>query len=859
VKRSERAYRWLLRAYPRDFRDEYGDEMSLLFRERTREASVRLWLQVLGDLIFHAPQEHWTSMKQDFRHAFRQLRRTPTLSLTVIATLAVGLGGTTAVFSVVEAVLRAPLPYEASEQLVRFYQEEPAVGTTSRTRLTGPHFKHIRDRTTSFEAVAALTEMSGADFVANGQAQRLRVLQVTGDYFHTLRSNPQLGRTFESSDESGAPLLILSDRLWRTRFGGNPSVIGAVVHVSGAPYTVVGIARAGFEDPIAGEVDAWLPYDLTGNNNEQNYTLTAMGRLRPGVPFERALEELTVLTDSLRKQWPGVRASTLAVRPLKEDLVGASRDTLRMLLVAVSLVLLVACVNVANILLVRAMGRSREFAVRTALGSGSARIVRQILVESLVIATIGGLLGLALSVLGVRALSVLGEDAIPRLAEVRFNATVLTFAILLTVVVAVLVGSVAAIRFARIEPSQALHAQSRSATGTRGSARLRSGLAAAQLALALMLLSGAGVLMLSFPHLLGQHLGFRTERILTFEVALPNVRYDALRRATFQEELARRLERIPGVTRAGGTSQLPAIGTRHAWPVRVESGPLAGTVPKILTGGTDQQAENRVVSGHFFAALDVPVLAGRTFAAEDTAEAPSRAVVSADFARQAFPGLSPADVVGHQISIFGQKSSIIGVVGDVALNPHGAPGATVYRPHSQNAEFMNWTLTQIVATTLQPEQTLTAVQTQVAAIDPELVVYRAEPFDRSRGPRRESRTIRFRVDGHLRGGGGDARGPRVVRRAGVRRATAHTRDRYSCGARRNSRRCPCPRPSSGGRGNWDWCCDRHRRSTRTRSNHRVAPLRDQSVRRTSLDGHRGASDRCGIDRCMGAGPSRRSS
>ena len=443
---------------------------------------------------------------------------------------------------------------------------------------------------------------------------------------------------------------------------------------------------------------------------------------------ERALEELTVLTNSLRTQWPGVRASTLAVRPLQEDLVGASRDTLRMLLVAVSLVLLVACVNVANIFLVRAMGRSREFAVRTALGSGSARIVRQILVESLVIAGIGGLLGLALSVLGVRALGVLGEDAVPRLVEVRFDAKVLTFAILLTVVVAVLVGSVAAIRFARIEPSHALHAQSRSVTGTRGSARLRSGLAAAQLALALMLLSGAGVLMVSFQRLQGQHLGFRTERMLTFEVALPSVRYNALRRATFQEELPRRLERIPGVTRAGGPSPLPAIGTRHAWPVRVESGPLAGSVPKILTGGTDQQAENRVVSGHFFAALDVPVLAGRTFAAEDTAEAPSRAIVSADFARQAFPGLSPADVVGQQISIFGQKSSNIGVVGDVALNPHGAPGATVYRAHSQNAEFMNWTLTQVVATTLQPEQILAAVQTQVAAMDPELVVYRAEPL-----------------------------------------------------------------------------------------------------------------------------------
>ena len=727
MKRSERVYRCLLRLYPRAFREEYGEEMSLLFRARSSDGSVTLWLQVLGDLIFHAPKEHWNEVKQDLGYAVRQLRRSPGFSAAVVATLALGIGGTTAVFSVVEAVLLASLPYEASEQLVRFYQEEPAVAS-SRTRVTGPHFKAIRDRATTFEDVAAFQETNGADMVANNQVQRLRLLQVTSGYFRTLRVNPQRGRGFESADETGAHYVILSDAMWRIRFGSDPSSIGATVQLSAEPYVVVGIAPPGFQDPIVGDVDAWVPYDLARNNNEENYTLTAFGRLRNGARLEQAQGEIAALTRGLASQWPGVRASTLVVHRLKEDLVAPSRRTLQVLLIAVSLVLLVACVNVANIFLVRATARSREFAIRTALGSGSARIVRQLLLESLVLAAVGGLLGLGLSAWGVRTLRALGHDAIPRLAEVGFDATVLAFATLLTVGTAVGVGMMAAIRFAHIEPSQALGAQSRSATGTRGHARVRSALAAAQLALALTLLSAAAVLMVSFQRLQGKDLGFRIERVLTFEVSLPSARYNGSRRANFQEELARRLESIPGVTRAGGTSHLPAIGTRHAWPVRVDSGPLAGTVPRILTGGTDQQAENRVVSGQYFAALDIPVVAGRTFSAEDTADVQSRAIVSADFARQAFPGVSPANVVGQQIAIFSQKSSIIGVVGDVALDPYGAAGATVYRPHAQNAEFMNWTLTQVVATTLPPEGILAAVRTEVAALDPELVVYRVAPM-----------------------------------------------------------------------------------------------------------------------------------
>jgi predicted permease len=681
------------------------------------------------------------NLAQDIRYAIRTLGRTPAFTGVVVATLALGIGGITAVFSVVEAVLVAPLPYEESGQLVRFYQEEPDVAS-SRTGVTGPHFQQIRDHAASFEDVAAFQgkgtqargqaqgtfREAGLDLATDGQAQRLRVLRVTSGYFRTLRSGPLRGRGFEREDEVGARLLVLSDAVWRNRFRGDLSVIGRTVYLSAEPYVVIGIAPRGFEDPIVGQVDAWLPYDLAGNTNEEDYTLTAIGRLRNGVSFDQARAEIAALTQSLAEQWPGVRANTLVARPLKEDLVAASRDTLRLLLIAVGLTLLAACVNVANLLVVRATGRIREFAIRSALGSGSFRIARQLLVESALLAALGGLLGLALAAFAVRVLRALGRDAIPRLDEVGFDPLVLGFAALATLATGIVFGLLPAFRFGRIQPGRALGAQSRSATGSRGWSRLRSGLAAAQLALALTLLAGAGVLTASFYRLRHVDLGFRVERVLTFDLSLPAVRYDAERRAAFQEELARRMEAIPGVTAAGGTSYLPATGTHHAWPVRVDSGPLAGTVPKILTGGTDRQAEQRMVSGNFFTALQIPVLAGRVFDAQDDRGAPPRAVVSADFARQAFPGMPLEEVVGQQIAIFSQENAIIGVVGDVALDAHGAPGATVYRAHRQNAGFLNWALTLVVATDLAPERILPAVRGEVAAMDPQLVVHRTAPM-----------------------------------------------------------------------------------------------------------------------------------
>ncbi len=745
MNRSERIYRWLLRLYPGDFREEYGQEMSLLFRARATHGVLRLWLQVLGDLLFHAPQEHLSTMKQDFQYAVRQMRRNPGFAAAVIVTLAVGIGGTTAVFSVFQAVLLAPLPYEEAGQLVRLYQQEPDKPAT-RTYLTGAHFSFLRKGTTSFEAVAALANYreTAGDLVIDGRPQRLRGLRVTSDYFHTLRSNLSRGPGFESRDEMetrrgssiGSRRVVLSNNLWRSSFGRDPSIVGSTVQLVGEPYEVVGIAPEGFEDPIAGAVDVWAPYGLGRDTDPENNSLSVIGRLRKGVTLEQAREELKGLSRSMRERWPGVRLNVVDAVPLRDDLVAPARGPLHLLFIAVGLVLLVACVNVANLVLARATGRLDEFAVRLALGAGQRRLLRQMLVESLVLASLGGLLGVVLANVAVGVLRLLGEDAVPRLKEVGFDPVVLGFAALMTVTTAIVFGSVPALRFGHIAPVNALRQQSRT-TGSRAQGRLRSGLAGAQLALALTLLTGAGVLLASFYRLQQVNLGFHVDDVLTFEVNLPSARYDAARRAAFHEELAQRLRTIPGVTAAGAISFLPATGNLHGWNTSILSGPKAGTQVAKRDGFNIQQ---RTVSGDVFAALGIPLLAGRTFDSREHADAPSRAVVSADFARAAFPGMPFDAVVGQRITAGGRPPlEIIGVVGDVVLDVYGTPSLVVYHPHSQFADDRNWTLSQVVATQLPPQRILAEVRAVVAGSDPELAIHQAVPLAEvlGRGTRRE--------------------------------------------------------------------------------------------------------------------------
>ncbi len=708
---SRPGFAWARRRLDREMRREFDAHLVLLVERYIRSGMTPREAQdaarrqfgnemLAGEDVYQANGfASVDGLAQDLRSGLRQIRRSPGFSAIVVATLALGIGGTTAVFSIFQAVLIAPLPYEQPGQLVRLYQQEPEKPAT-RHYLTGAHFSSLRDRSSSFETVAALNTYSetGLDFVKEGEAQRLRILQVTSDYFEAFRSNPVRGNGFDRRDEAGVRRVVVSDRLWRTRFDSDASIIGTAIQLSGDSYEVVGIAPRDFDDPIAGEVDAWIPYRLARDTSEHNNGLTAVGRLRRGVTHAQAVAELAGLSRAMREQWP-VRLSAIVAVPLQEDLVASARGPLQLLLVAVVLVLLVACVNVANLQLTRASSRVQEFATRSALGSGTSRLIRQLFIESLCLAALGGLTGAALAVSGLTVLQGFGFQAVPRLDEVGVDRTVLMSSMLLTLVTAILSGVLPALRFARVSPIHALRQQSRSATGTRQQGRLRSGLAAAQLALALTLLVGAGVLLASYSRLQQVDLGVRVDGVLTFDVSLPTVRYDAARRAAVQEDLARRLRTIPGATAAGAISFLPATGSFHGWGTSILSGPRAGT---SITRGTGFNIQQRVVSGDLFAALAIPVLAGRTFDERDAADVSPRAVVSANFARAAFPGLPFAGAVGQRISAGGRILEIIGVVGDVTLDVYGSPAFVVYHAHRQFAGDRNWALSHVVSAPVDP-------------------------------------------------------------------------------------------------------------------------------------------------------------
>ena len=663
---------------------------------------------------------------RDLRYGFRQLRGSPGFTLVVAATLGLGIGGTTAVFSVVETVLLKPLPYEQPGELVRFYQQEPGRPDTQGV-LAGTHFTFLREHATAFEDVAALAHYSetGLDLAtADGRVERLRVLRVSSDYFTTLHSLPAVGRGFDRDDETGTRRVVLSDRVWRTFYGADSSIVGATVLLSAEPYEVTGVAPAGFEDPIAPDVAAWIPYPLARDTYEENNSLTAIGRLRNGVSLEQAQAELATLEPLMRKRWPAAKLSAIVALPLHEELVEHARGPLHLVFAAVGVLLLLACVNVANLVLVRATGRVREFAVRTALGSSRRRLVRQLLVESLLLASLGGLIGLPLAAAGIDVLQRLGREALPRLDEINVDAGVLVFALAVTAATAVAFGIAPVLRLSAISPVEALRQQSRAATTGRGLARLRRTLATAQVALALTLLGGAAVLLASFHQLQQVDLGFRADGALTFQVNLPTARYNAERRGWFQEELARRLETIPGVRAAGGISRLPATGSYHPWNTHILTGPLAGTA----VDRSRLAMQQRVVSGDIFGALGIPVLAGRAFDDRDDARSPGRAVVSANFARLAFPSVPFDAVLGQRIRAGGREWGIVGVVGDVALDVYGTQTMAVYRAHRQYADNRNWALIQVVKAGQAPEHALAAVRAEVARLDPELVVYRAAPM-----------------------------------------------------------------------------------------------------------------------------------
>jgi predicted permease len=678
----------------------------------------------------------------DVRWSLRTLRRSPRFAIVAVLTLAIGIGGTTAVFSAVNAVLLEPLPYSRPGQLVRLYQYTDGY-PDGHTYVTDAHFRAFQHELASFSGLAAVYDYSdnGADIGGAGGTERIRTLPITAGYFDVLRVKPHLGHSFEERDETGAQLVILSNALWKQRFAGDRSAIGQTLEMDGVPRTIVGVMPDGFSDPVSGSIDAWIPIRIDpAEMDPGNHYLTVVGRLAPGVEVGRARAELETLDASLAREFPTARNMRTMLVPLKEDVVGSSSRALELMLGAVGLVLLLVCVNIANLMLVRGSERGREFALRSALGAGGDRLVRQLLTESITLALAGALAGLAVAAAAMKLLVHLSAGSIPRLADLTLDPRVLAFSLTAATASALIFGLAPARKAARSRPADVLREQGRSATGGGASNRLRSALVVAQVALAFMLLAASGVLLASLQRLHDVPLGVQPANVLAFDLNLPAARYDSTARARFYDDYASSLERLPGVRAVGGITRLPATGLYNTWGTLAVTGPLAGE--SGATRRSFMTAEQRVVSGDYFRAVGIPLLEGRLFDARDDARAPRRVVVSRSLADGLFPGIDP---LGQRLHTGGFDAEIIGVVGDVAVDAEGREAEYVYHAHRQFAGDRNWALTQVVSTTMPPEKLIPAVRRATAELDPQLVVYRPTTLEAAIGRGSAQRVFILRV------------------------------------------------------------------------------------------------------------------
>jgi predicted permease len=686
----------------------------------------------------------------DFAYTLRTLARSPGFAAVVILTLAIGIGGTTAVFSAVDAVLLQPLPYQQPGQLARLYQNS-VNSPEARGFVTPVHYLAYRSQLSTVDGVAAILtyDETGADIGRGNDVRRIRLLPTSANYFDVVRVQPVLGRGFQPEHENGAdiedvieaaPVVVLSHQVWRDQFAGDPAAIGKTLVMSGKAYTVLGVMPEGFKDPIAGAIDAWVPVDLAqGKDASQagNHYLSLIARLRAGVPLARAQAELDGLSLRLAREYPGAKDDRARLYPLKEDIVGSSSRALEIMLGAVGLVLVLVCVNIANLMLVRASERTREFAVRAALGAGRSRLVRQLLIESLTLAFAGAIAGLVVARLAMSAIVALGSGTIPRLATLSLEPRLLAFSLAVATACAVLFGLAPAVRAARTQPGDALREQGRAATSGGRSLRMREWLVVSQVAVAFVLLVGAGLLLASFRKIQQVDLGLRAENVLTFELNLPSARYDSTARAHFYEDFASRIAALPGVRAAGGISKLPATGPYHQWGVRATTGPLAADEKRRMIGG-----QNRTVSGEYFRAAGIPVIAGRTFDARDDASVPDRVVVSKALADRLYPGVN---AVGQKLRTGGRECEIIGVVGDVSVTNEGSTDAYVYHAHRQFAGDRNWSLTQVVSASVPPMTLQGRIRQALAAADPLLVMFRPTLLEDAIGRGSAQRLFTLRI------------------------------------------------------------------------------------------------------------------
>jgi len=744
---GENLYRLLLHVYPRRFRQRYIADMIAFYRERVRGTDrseltsfAGIWLQLVPDLIASALAErfawlhreteaaprvvrHFATRRedsmsilvQDVSYAFRSMARRPAFTAVILGTLALGIGANAAIFTLVNAVLLRPLPFAHSERIVEL-EHGDQYWTVSE-----PEFVDYQRGVTAFAKLAAYNLSDVTIAIPGTDPMRSAGVRASRDFFDILGVKPEIGRTFapdEYSPSAKVRVTVISHRLWVQQFAADPLVIGKSVTIGITPFTVVGVMPRNFTFPSQ-EAEFWTPWRLNPDSlwTRNNHYLSMIGLLASGSTIEQARTQVRTLNHQWMKDFPETYAPnhpiTGQLTPIRDFLLGPTRPYLVALLGAVVFILSIACVNVANLLLVRGEARRKEFAIRTALGASSSRMMRQMLTESMIFAMFGAALGVVVAWFGVRGLIALAPDNVPRLGEVSVDFRVVAFTAAITIATGLLFGIMPAIRGMRGESADTLRDGGKT-SGHAASAVARRALVVAEVALAVVMLTGAGLLVRSLIKLQDINLGFDPSRVLTMQVTLPQRKYNDTTANAYFQQLLTRASRLPGAQSAAAVSYLPISGSDNGWSIMID-----GRVVKTIAEAPAARPEH--VTPDYFRAMSIRLLRGRVFTDQDRMGAPPVAVISEGMAKKLWPGVDP---IGRTLKMFSDKApwvTIVGIVADVRARGFQKDiPETMYFPYAQSGQsayVMPLSMTIVLRAKRNPVELIAPLRNVVRAID----------------------------------------------------------------------------------------------------------------------------------------------
>lgn len=644
------------------------------------------------------------SLRQDLRFALRQLRRRPGFTSVAVLTLALGIGATTSVYSVVQALFLEPLPYPESDRIVYVYQTE--AGDEGTGNMSIRNFFDVAERAEGFEAIAATGGWFDPSFVSGDLPVRLDGAFGSTNLFRVLGVEPVLGRGFSSDDADAGDVVVVSHAFWSTHLGGRTDAIGETIVLDGEPATVIGVMPEGFRGPMHLDADLWAHFPTRPGGQRRSKNMTVLGRLAPGAEAERVANELASIAAQLRTEYPDDLAEMgVGVRPLHEQMFGDRRLPIGILLGTAALLLLVGCVNLSSLMLARALARRRELGIKLALGAGRARIVRQMLTEGFLLAVAGGGCGILLARLATESLVGMGP-AMLRAEDIRLDAGVLLFAAGVLTAATVLVALAPAVRVSRMRLAESLGERSETPV-SHGDQRLRDGLIVGQLAMTVVMLVGAGAFVRSLAHLHAIDPGFRSSGVVSTEIALPSAAFtEPSESIAAFEEILRRVRALPGVEEASATSLLPFSGHYFTTGVRIEGGAYA-------PDDNGEMVDRVVASPGYFSTLGIPLLRGRVLRDEDRLDAAEVAVINEHLAERLFGGEDPT---GRRIRLSFAESArtVVGVVGNVRMESlNELPRGQVYIPHAQWGELE---MTLVARTRADPLALVPAIRQAVADV-----------------------------------------------------------------------------------------------------------------------------------------------